>query len=107
MPLDTCSEKPPFSRCGTPHANSTFSRPRAISPAASPRTLPCSAVMIAASSSLRSCNKARNANRMSARLLSELDRQVRAASAATTTAASTSDRLARSTCAATAPVAGL
>ena len=34
-------------------ANSTFSRPRAISPAASDSTLPCSAVMIAASSGVR------------------------------------------------------
>ena len=42
---------PPLSSCGTPQANSTFSRPRAISPAASESTLPCSAVMIAASSS--------------------------------------------------------
>ena len=31
-PPATCSLKPPFSRCGMPHANSTFSMPRATSP---------------------------------------------------------------------------
>ena len=41
-PRLTCSLNPPFSRLGTPQANSTFSRPRATSPAASDSTLPCS-----------------------------------------------------------------
>ena len=31
-PVAACSLKPPLSSCGTPQANSTFSRPRAISP---------------------------------------------------------------------------
>ena len=44
-PVETFSEKPPLSRCGMPQANSTTSRPRATSPAASEATLPCSAVM--------------------------------------------------------------
>ncbi len=50
-PVDACSENPPLRRLGTPHANSTFSRPRATSPSASERTLPCSAVMSRAMSS--------------------------------------------------------
>ena len=48
-PVETPSEKPPLSRCGMPHANSTTSRPRVTSPSASESTLPCSAVMSAAS----------------------------------------------------------
>src|SRR6266700_4402790 len=40
-PVETFSEKPPLSRCGMPQANSTTSRPRATSPAASEATLPC------------------------------------------------------------------
>ena len=47
-PVDTFSEKPPFCRCGMPQANSTTSRPRATSPAASAATLPCSLVISAA-----------------------------------------------------------
>ena len=35
MPLPTCSENSPFSRCGMPHANSTTSMPRCTSPRAS------------------------------------------------------------------------
>ena len=50
MPVDTCSEKPPFSRLGMPHAYSMFSRPRATSPAASDTTFPCCDVRILASS---------------------------------------------------------
>src|SRR5450432_375840 len=44
------SENEPFSRCGMPQANSTTSRPRATSPAASEVTFPCSALISAASS---------------------------------------------------------
>ena len=39
--------KPPFSRCGTPVANSMFSSPRATSPIASDSTLPCCSVITA------------------------------------------------------------
>ena len=49
-PVDAFSVAEPFSRCGAPQANSTTSWPRATSPAASESTLPCSQVMIAASS---------------------------------------------------------
>ena len=45
--------KPPLSRCGMPQANSTTSWPRLTSPSASETTLPCSLVMISASSPLR------------------------------------------------------
>ena len=62
-PVAACSENPPLSSCGTPAANSTFSRPRAISPWASDSTLPCSAVIKAASSSRCECSNSRNANR--------------------------------------------
>ena len=44
-PVETFSENPPLSRCGMPQANSTTSRPRATSPAASEATLPCSSVI--------------------------------------------------------------
>ena len=47
-----------------PHANSTTSSPRATSPIASPSTLPCSAVMIAASSSARRSRSSRKRNRI-------------------------------------------
>ena len=43
--VDTFSENPPLCRCGMPQANSTTSRPRATSPPASLRTLPCSEVI--------------------------------------------------------------
>src|SRR5690606_39282575 len=39
-PVDTFSAYSPFARWGTPQANSTTSRPRAISPSASEVTLP-------------------------------------------------------------------
>src|SRR5665647_1163992 len=81
-PVEACSENPPLSSCGTPAANSTFSRPRAISPAASERTLPCSAVTIAASSSVRSRRSSRNAKSTPDRLDSDACRQSLAAATA-------------------------
>ena len=56
-PRATCSECSPFSRCTSPAANSTFSMPREISPAASDSTLPCSLVRMAASSPCRSTSR--------------------------------------------------
>src|SRR5439155_20470917 len=44
MPVDACSEKPPFSSSGIPQQYSITSRPRATSPIASDKTLPCSSV---------------------------------------------------------------
>src|SRR6478752_2219272 len=105
--VDACSLNPPFISCGTPHANSTFSRPRAISPAASACTLPCSAVMMFASSSRLSCSRARKANSTDDRLDSGARRHCSAAILAPATAASTSAAVARSTSALCTPVAGL
>ena len=51
IPRPTCSVYSPFNNCGIPQAYSTTSRPRVSEPCASDNTLPCSAVMIAASSS--------------------------------------------------------
>ena len=54
-----------------PQANSTTSRPRVTSPSASESTLPCSAVMSAASSSLRALSSSRKANSTWVRLASD------------------------------------
>ena len=62
-----------------PQANSTTSRPRAISPRASECTLPCSRVMISASSSLRESSSSRNRNITLARVVIEARPQVAAA----------------------------
>ena len=73
--VEAFSVKAPFTRCGMPQANSTTSWPRLTSPSASERTLPCSEVMIAASSDLRAFSSSRNANSTCARLASEVSRQ--------------------------------
>src|ERR1700729_3944427 len=106
-PVETFSENPPLSRCGMPQANSTTSRPRATSPAASEATLPCSSVMSFASSVAWFLTSSRNANRTVARLESETLPQVLAASFAVFTAWSTSCVLAKSTVPLMWPVAGL
>ena len=49
-PVETFSVRSPFSISPMPQANSMTSRPRATSPSASARTLPCSALIISASS---------------------------------------------------------
>ena len=71
-PVDASSLWPPLSRWEMPQANSTTSRPREISPIASECTLPCSAVMIAASSSLRLLSSSRKANITCVRRASEV-----------------------------------
>ena len=76
MPVDACSLKLPFRRCGTPHANSRFSRPRATSPSASVGTLPCSEVSRAATSWRCSSTRFLMRNMMSVRLLSDDARQL-------------------------------
>ena len=73
-----------------PHANSRFSRPRAISPSASDGTLPCSAVSRAASSVRCVSTRFRIRNMMSVRFESEVARQAGKAAFAAATAASTS-----------------
>ena len=90
-----------------PQANSTTSWPRATSPAASESTLPCSAVMIAASSSARAFSSSRNANRTCVRRASDVSRQAGKAALAAATARSTSSDDAKATVDETSPVAGL
>ena len=105
--VETFSEKPPLSRCGMPQANSTTSRPRATSPAASLATLPCSSVMSFASSVAWVLTSSRKANRTVTRLDSDTRPQDLAASRATRTASSTSCAEAKSTVPLMWPVAGL
>ncbi len=106
-PVETPSEWPPFSRWEIPHANSTTSWPRAISPIASDRTLPCSAVMSAASSPLRELSSSRNANITCVRAASDVRPQAGAAAAAAAMTASASARDASASRPVTSPVAGL
>ena len=89
-----------------PQANSTTSRPRATSPAASPATLPCSALISAASSSVRLASSSRKANSTLARLARDAARQPGKALAAEATASSTTAAEAKSTVPVTSPVAG-
>ncbi len=96
-PVETFSENPPLSRCGMPQANSTTSRPRATSPAASEATLPCSAVISSASALVFSLTSSRKAKRTVARLVSETRRQLANASLAAWTARSTTAGVAKST----------
>src|SRR6478735_9202469 len=105
-PVETCGELPPLSRCGMPQATSTTSWPRATSPRASERTLPCSAVMIAASSSLRELSSSRNANTTCVRALTDVAAQSTDALRAEATAASISSGPAKATRPLTSPVAG-
>ena len=105
-PVETSSLNSPFSRWGMPQANSTTSMPRATSPRASSRTLPCSAVTAAARSSRWRSHSSRKAKRIRLRAVSDVSRHASAAAAAPVTAASTSAREARTTSADWRPVAG-
>ena len=96
----------PFSRCGAPQANSTFSMPRCTSPAASESTFPCSAVIAAARSPRWATRSSRKRNMISARRANDTSRHVVNASAAMRTTRSTSAALAKGTEPVTAPVAG-
>jgi len=107
MPVAACSENSPLSSCGIPHANSTTSRPRAISPLASEMTLPCSRLTIAASSSVCSTSSSRNRNRIALRLPRETWDQVVKAAAELAMTRSTSSGVACASSARTSPVAGL
>ncbi len=104
--VEAFSVAEPFSRCAIPHANSTTSCPRATSPAASESTLPCSAVMISASSPARALSSSRNANRIRVRLASDVSRHAGNAAFAAAIAAADSSADASGSCAVTAPVAG-
>ena len=105
-PADACSLYPPFNKCGTPHANSMFSSPRATSPIASDRTLPCSTLKTDASSLRFASTSSRILNMISARRDRLVARQSGNAVAAAATARSTSDTAAKSTSACCCPVAG-
>jgi hypothetical protein len=105
--VEAFSVKAPLIRCGIPQANSTTSWPRLTSPSASDSTLPCSAVMIAASSALRAFSSSRNANRIWVRLASDVSRHFGNAANAAATISSTSASLAIASWADTSPVAGL
>ena len=72
--------------CGMPHANSRFSRPRAISPSASEGTLPCSAVSSAASSVRRASTRFRMRNMISVRFEMDVARHAGKAAFAAATA---------------------
>ena len=72
--VEAFSVKPPLIKCGMPQANSTTSWPRLTSPSASESTLPCSEVMIAASSFFRAFSSSRKAKRIWVRLVREVSR---------------------------------
>ena len=107
MPVETWSVKSPFSSCGMPQANSTMSMPRVTSPCASVNTLPCSAVIIAASVSRCWFSSSRNLLSTRARRIGGVSAQAGNAAFAAATAADTSSAEASATWRATAPVAGL
>src|SRR6478609_6303755 len=105
-PVETPSLNDPLSRCGAPQANSATSSPRCTSPSASSRTLPCSEVMTAATSSRRRCSASRNANSTDVRRDTDAAAHSRAASTAPATTVPTSAPLAKETRDVTRPVAG-
>jgi hypothetical protein len=107
MPVETWSEYSPLSNCGMPQANSMTSRPRPISPLASLRTLPCSAVISWASSSTCNATSSRNLNSTAVRLASDMSPQDSAAFLAMATVSLRSSGPARRSSAVMAPVAGL
>ncbi len=82
-PVDASALCEPPSRCGMPHANSTHSMPRATSPSASDRTLPCSPVTSAARSPRWASSSSRRRNSRVARRLNGDAPQSAAASRAT------------------------
>ena len=107
MPVLTWSVKSPFKSCGMPHANSTISIPRDTSPCASVNTLPCSAVIMCANSSLCLLSNSKNENITRARRIGGVLDQAGKADLAEATAASTSAALAKCTWQRVLPVAGL
>ena len=105
--VEAFSVIPPLSRWGMPQANSTTSRPRETSPSASETTLPCSAVMISASSCLRALSSSRKLNRIAVRLANDVSRHAGKAAAAESITARASSTVANATVPVTTPVAGL
>ncbi len=76
-PVEISELDEPFSWLRMPHANSTFSMPRATSPRASSSTLPCSRVTAAASSSRLASSSSRRRNREPVRRVNEEELQAR------------------------------
>ncbi|MCY1414621.1 hypothetical protein D9M71_300760 [compost metagenome] len=107
MLLPMFSLTSPFSRCGPPQANSTTSMPRTTSPRASECTLPCSAVMIAASFPAFCSSSSLKRLSTRARRSGVVADQAGKAALAEATASLSSRMLASGTCALIWPVAGL
>ncbi len=107
IPVETWSEYSPLSCSMIPQANSTTSSPRPISPFASERTLPCSEVTIAASSSVCAANCSRNLNRIPVRVDNDIWDHESAAFRAAATTLLMSSWLASRSSPVTCPVAGL
>src|SRR6185312_11582132 len=105
--VEAFSVKPPLSRCGMPQANSTTSWPRLTSPSASETTLPCSLVMILASSPLCALSSSRKANNAADRLANDVSRQAGNATAAASITARASSTPPNTTSPVTVPIAGL
>ena len=107
MPVEACSENPPLSSVGIPHAYSITSSPRATSPSASESTLPCSAVrqprdVLAMRVEQLADRKKSSARRASDTARHDCERRLRALHGA-----STSSTEAKSTAPVCTPVAGL
>src|SRR5262245_58276933 len=107
IPGPALSLNSPFSRCGMPHANSTTSSPRWMSPLESATVLPCSEDKSWARLSNSFCTSSRNLNRTRARRCGLVAAQAGCAASALAMACSTSDFLAKLTLACTSPVLGL
>ena len=105
-PVEISELDEPFSRLGMPHANSTFSMPRATSPRASSNTFPCSRVTAAASSSRLASSSSRSRNRRPVRRVRDEAPHSRDAVTAVFTALSTSAAEASATSAVCTPRAG-
>ncbi len=102
----TFSVSSPLRSCGMPQANSTTSMPRVISPLASSKVLPCSAVMMAARRSSCACSASRNLKRIAARRSGGVSDHAGKAAFAAATAVATSAALANATRALRSPRAG-
>ena len=107
MPRAIWSVNSPFSRFGMPTANSTISMPRATSPCASEKVLPCSRVSIAANSSVCCWHSCRYLNSTRARASGGVLDQAGNAADAAATAAPTSSAVPSATRAHGSPIAGL
>ena len=106
MPGPAASVNSPFTKCGTPHANSATSTPRCKSPRASGMVLPCSREISSANSSLCLLASSKNFIMTRARNCGFLAAHAGWAAAAFSTAARSSAVVARATLACTSPVLG-